>query len=127
MPVEYGRHTGNIRTNPYQGARMEMLDMVHKLNAWRCVMNRNLIVLAGAPVCAIALTLGCTSAGTSDAVEKAQIAVRANPALELVATDERQGVLTVKVKRSGQMLTVSVGDVVAGTAFSNLDAGAEGT
>lgn len=107
---------------------MEMLDMIHRLIAWRCAMSRHLIVLVGAPVClcVTALTLGCSSAGTADAVEKAQIAVRANPSLELVATDERQGVLTVRVKRSGQMLTVSAGDVVAGNAFRDLDAGSGG-
>jgi hypothetical protein len=48
--------------------------------------------------------------------------VRANPSLELVATDERQSVLTVKVKRSGRVMTVSAADVVAGTAFRDLDA-----
>src|SRR5580765_1719242 len=104
---------------------MENLDMTHRLNAWRSAMSRYLIVLAAAPICicATVLALGCTTAGTSDAVEKAQIAVRANPGLELVATDERQGVLTVRVKRSGQMLTVSASDVVAGTAFRDLDSG----
>src|SRR5947208_11515 len=103
-----------------------MFDMIHRLNAWRCAMSRHLFVLAGATVCMCVTALGCSSAGTADAVEKAQIAVRANPSFELVATDERQGVLTVRVKRSGQMLTVSVGDVVAGTAFRDLDAGAGG-
>jgi hypothetical protein len=105
---------------------MEMRDMVHRFNAWRCAMGRHLI-LPAVCVCMTALAVGCSSAKSSDAVEKAQIAVRANPALELVATDERQGVLTVKVKRSGQMLTVTATDVVAGTAFRDLDTGSGGT
>jgi hypothetical protein len=107
---------------------MEMFDMLHRLNGWRSAISRNAIVLAGALVCACAaaMAVGCSSAGNAGAVEKAQIAVRANPSLELVATDERQGVLTVKVKGSGQMLTVSVADVVAGTAFRDLDAGPGG-
>ena len=67
--------------------------------------------------------VGCSSRG-SDAVSVAQVAVRANPDLELVATDERQAVLTVRVKRTGQILTVRADDVVAGNAFRNLDTNA---
>jgi hypothetical protein len=65
-------------------------------------------------------TIGCAQR-TNNNVSVAQVAVRANPALELVATDERQAVLTVRVKRTGQILTVRADDVVAGTAFRNLD------
>jgi hypothetical protein len=64
--------------------------------------------------------VGC-GGGSGDTIEKAQIAVRANPGLELVATDERQGVLTVKVVRSGRVMTVNAGEVVAGTAFRGLE------
>jgi hypothetical protein len=70
----------------------------------------------------VAATVSC--AGGSSDIEKAQIAVRANPSLELVATDDRQGVLTVRVVRSGRMITVKAADVVAGTAFRDLDADA---
>jgi hypothetical protein len=75
-------------------------------------------------VCGYALTalVACGSGGASDTIEKAQIAVRANPSLELVATDDRQGVLTVRVVRTGAMMTVNAADVVAGTAFRGLDA-----
>jgi hypothetical protein len=65
---------------------------------------------------------GCSSRG-SDAVAVAQVAVRANPELELMATDERQAVLTVRIKKTGRVITVRADDVVAGSAFRDLDAG----
>ena len=52
--------------------------------------------------CLCVILAACNGANAN--IEKAQIAVRANPALELVATDERQGVVTVRVKSSGQTL-----------------------
>jgi hypothetical protein len=72
--------------------------------------------------CGLALltTLGC-SRGVGD-VETAQIVVLANPSLELIATDERQGVLTVRVAGTGQMMTVRAAEVVAGRAIHDLDA-----
>jgi len=77
--------------------------------------------VAGLVTCwLLGATIGCASR-TDNNVSVAQVAVRANPALELVATDERQAVLTVRVKRTGQILTVRADDVVAGTAFRNLD------
>jgi hypothetical protein len=69
----------------------------------------------------LASTIGCSADRSRDPVEIAQIAVRANPSLELIATDDRQGVLTVRVKRSGQILTVRASDVTAGTAFRDLE------
>jgi hypothetical protein len=69
----------------------------------------------------LASTIGCGADRSRDPVEIAQIAVRANPSLELIATDERQGVLTVRVKRTGQILTVHAADVTAGTAFRDLE------
>ena len=69
----------------------------------------------------LASTIGCSAERPHDPVEIAQIAVRANPSLELLATDERQGVLTVRVKRTGQILTVHAADVTAGTAFRDLE------
>src|SRR5438105_13498768 len=75
------------------------------------------LVAAPITLCLLARTLGCTTgAGGSGDVEKAQIAVRANPSLELMATDDRQGVLTVRVRRSGRVMTVSVADVISGIA-----------
>jgi hypothetical protein len=68
------------------------------------------------------LAAGCSN-HASDPMEVASVAVRANPSLELVAADEKQGVLTVRVKRTGQMLVVKAADVTAGTAFRDLDAG----
>lgn len=79
-----------------------------------------LVLLAG-------LGAACSQApaGKSD-LEVAQVAIRANPALELVATDEGQGVLTVRVRSTGQLVTVKAADVNAGTAFTAiaLDGGA---
>ncbi len=63
---------------------------------------------------------GCRSAG-NDAIATAQVAVRANPALELVATDAQQAVLTVRIRQTGRVITVKADDVVAGTAFRDLD------
>jgi hypothetical protein len=86
---------------------------------------RTTLTLAAAPIAIglLTLTLACNSGGNASAdVEKAQIAVRANPALELVATDERQSVLTVRVRQSGRVMTVSVADVIAGVAFRDMDA-----
>ena len=65
--------------------------------------------------------VGCVSGG-GDPVAVAQVAVRANPDLELLATDERQAVLTVRDKRTGRILTVRADAVVAGTAFRDLNA-----
>ena len=70
------------------------------------------------------VTIGCAAGSASGDVEKAQIAVRANPSLELVATDDRQGVLTVKVRKSGRVITVSVADVISGIAFRDLESDA---
>jgi hypothetical protein len=85
---------------------------------------RTALTLAAAPIATglLALTLACNSGANASAdVEKAQIAVRANPSLELVATDDRQGVLTVRVRRSGRVMTVSVADVISGVAFRDID------
>ncbi len=71
--------------------------------------------------------IGCNAGSAAGDVEKAQIAVRANPALELVATDERQAVLTVKVRRSGRVITVSAADVISGIAFRDLESDAPGS
>lgn len=68
----------------------------------------------------LAGAVGC-SARDTDPVAVAQVAVRANPDLELVATDAQQGVLTVRVKRTDRVITVRAADVVAGTAFRDLD------
>lgn len=68
-------------------------------------------------------TAACSSGG-DDKVSVAQVAVRANPDLELMATDAQQGVLTVRVRSTQQVLTVKVDDVIAGTAFANLQAAA---
>jgi hypothetical protein len=91
----------------------------------RSLPSRALLFLA-APICVslCVLTLGCSAGSASGDVEKAQIAVRANPGLELVATDDRQGVLTVKVRRTGRVITVSVADVISGVAFRDLDSDA---
>ena len=62
----------------------------------------------------------CAGSGGKSDLEVAQVAVRANPALELVATDAQQGVLTVRVKATGQLLTVKASEVNAGTAFTNV-------
>jgi hypothetical protein len=45
----------------------------------------------------LASTIGCSADRARDPVEIAQIAVRANPSLELIATDDRQGVLTMRL------------------------------
>lgn len=76
---------------------------------------------------ALGLTAGCSRepAGSSE-VEVAQVAVRANPALELVATDADQGVLTVRVRSTGHLLTVKAADVNAGTAFASVQMEADG-
>jgi hypothetical protein len=86
------------------------------------IVFRVLAVLS-VPSCVwlLASTIGCSADRTRDPVEIAQIAVRANPSLELIATDDRQGVLTVRVKRTGQILTVRASDVTAGTAFRDLE------
>ena len=63
---------------------------------------------------------GCASKESSP-VAVAQVAVRANPDLELLATDEQQGVLTVRLKRSNRVVTVRADAVVAGTAFRDVD------
>ena len=95
--------------------------MMQTLTALRRSADRLVPRATAIALClAAGLSFAC-SGGTGD-VEKAQIAVRANPALELVATDERQAVLTVKVKRSGRVITVTAADVIAGTAFRDLDA-----
>src|SRR5262245_28735308 len=87
--------------------------------------SRPLMVAAAPIVVSFCLfSPGCSAGNASGDVEKAQIAVRANPSLELVATDDRQGVLTVKVRRTGRVLTVSVADVVSGVAFRDLDSDA---
>jgi hypothetical protein len=94
--------------------------MMHKLMLWRpsAVPHGVGRMGAAACVCLILVTAACSGANAD--VEKAQIAVRANPDLELIATDDRQGVLTVGVKSSGQTITVEVRDVLSGTAFRNL-------
>jgi hypothetical protein len=74
-----------------------------------------------------ATSLACGGGGGKTEIEVAQVAVRANPALELVATDTQQGVLTVRVKATGQVLTVKAADVNAGTAFQDLAAEAVAT
>src|SRR5262245_42174572 len=87
--------------------------------------SRPLMVAAAPIVVSFCLfSPGCSAGNASGDVEKAQIAVRANPSLELVATDDRQGVLTVKVRRSARVLTVSVADVISGVAFRDLDSDA---
>lgn len=72
----------------------------------------------------LAVGTAACSKGGDDKVSVAQVAVRANPELELMATDAQQGVLTVRVKKTEQVLTVKVDDVIAGTAFANLQAAA---
>lgn len=72
----------------------------------------------------LAVGTAACSKGGDDKVSVAQVAVRANPDLELMATDAQQGVLTVRVKKTEQVLTVKVDDVIAGTAFANLQAAA---
>jgi hypothetical protein len=81
------------------------------------------LVVLSVPSCVwlLASTIACSADRPRDPIEIAQIAVRANPSLELLATDERQGVLTVRVKRTGQILTVHAADVTAGTAFRDLE------
>src|SRR5262245_59768706 len=87
--------------------------------------SRPLMVAAAPIVVSFCLfSPGCSAGNASGDVEKAQIAVRANPSLELVATDDRQGVLTVKVRRTGRVLTVSVADVISAVAFRELDSDA---
>jgi biotin carboxyl carrier protein len=79
------------------------------------------LLLAVLACAAMAGATGCGGPKTNDPVAVAQVAVRANPDLELMATDERQGVLTVKMKRTGRIVTVRADDVVAGTAFRDLE------
>lgn len=71
-------------------------------------------------VAMLALALSACGGGGKSEIEVAQVAVRANPALELVATDSQQGVLTVRVKATGQVVTVKASDVNAGTAFTSI-------
>jgi hypothetical protein len=85
------------------------------------IASRAAHLAAGAALVACSLSMiGCSSKA-GDAVAVAQVAVRANPELELVATDDRQAVLTVRVRRTGRILTVRADDVVAGSAFRDLD------
>ena len=100
--------------------------MMQRLTAWRRSADRLLTRAAGIALCSAAIGVTSACGGSTTDVEKAQIAVRANPALELVATDERQAVLTVKVKRSGRTLTVTAADVIGGVAFRDLDAESPG-
>jgi hypothetical protein len=116
-------HTLDLQPDLYE---LERIDMIRRLIGRGRSTARLVIARAALPLGLCLLTLACSAGKTSDAVEKAQIAVRANPALELVATDERQGVLTVRVKQNGQVITVSVNDVIAGTAFANLDVSSGG-
>src|SRR5262245_43013869 len=96
--------------------------MMQTFTAWRRSADQLLSRATWIALCLAAIGLSFACGGGTGDVEKAQIAVRANPALELVATDERQAVLTVKVKRSGRVITVTAADVIAGTAFRDLDA-----
>jgi len=100
--------------------------MTNSLVKLRHVLVSRALVVAAAPIVVsfCLFSLGCSAGNASGDVEKAQIAVRANPSLELVATDDRQGVLTVKVRRTGRVLTVKVADVVSGVAFRDLDSDA---
>ena len=85
------------------------------------VTEAHLAAIALVSCCLLGSMAGCVSRG-SDPVAVAQVAVRANPDLELLATDERQAVLTVRDKRTGRILTVGAEAVVAGTAFRDLNA-----
>lgn len=82
--------------------------------------KRNRLLLAVVSCAWLTSAAGC-AARNSDPVSVAQVAVRANPDLELVATDTQQGVLTVRIKRTARVVTVRADDVVAGTAFRDLD------
>jgi hypothetical protein len=94
-----------------------MFDRYLARQASRATFTISILAVGGA-----LLAAGCSSRA-SDPMEVASVAVRANPSLELVAADEKQGVLTVRVKRTGQVLVVKASDVTAGTAFRDLDSG----
>jgi hypothetical protein len=94
--------------------------LASRVSIWSSTRPRLAAVVALASGSLLLGSVGCVSRG-SDAVSVAQVAVRANPDLELLATDERQAVLTVRVKRTGKVLTVRADDVVAGSAFRDLD------
>jgi hypothetical protein len=98
--------------------------LASKVSIWLCAA-RHLATVVAVASCALVLGVsgGCVSRG-GDAVSVAQVAVRANPDLELLATDERQAVLTVRVRRTGRVMTVRADDVVAGSAFRDLNASA---
>ncbi|MEZ5512299.1 MAG: hypothetical protein R3F58_00315 [Steroidobacteraceae bacterium] len=72
-----------------------------------------------AAVCSVLLLAcgvnACTSRG-ADEVEWARAALARNPAIEIIAVDEKTGVFTVKDVASGAISTLSTKDIVAAPA-----------
>ena len=59
------------------------------------------------------VTSGCTSRG-ADEMDWARAALARNPALEIIAVDEKAGVFTVKLVASGEVKTLALAALVAG-------------
>jgi hypothetical protein len=70
-----------------------------------------LILLVATGICSPA----CSGSGTGDrGLETLTIAVKNNPDLELIATDERARILTVRIKSADRVITVSPANLVDG-------------
>ena len=79
--------------------------------AWR------LLSAAAIGLISVSVLAGCGAKGDKGSLEAAKAAIAADPDLEIVATDEANGVITVRIKSSGQITVVKASDLKPGVAL----------
>ena len=63
---------------------------------------------------AILVIGACAASGDKGSLEAARTAIASDPDLEIVATDDRAGIITVRVKSTGQLAVVNASDIKEG-------------
>ena len=79
--------------------------------AWR------LLSAAAIGLISVSALAGCGAKGDKGNLEAVKAAIAADPDLEIVATDEANGVITVRIKSSGQITVVRASDLKPGVAL----------
>jgi hypothetical protein len=79
--------------------------------AWR------LLCAAAIGLISVTLLAGCGAKGDKGNLEAAKAAIAADPDLEIMATDEANGVITVRIKSTGQLTVVKAADLKPGVAL----------
>ena len=85
--------------------------------------RRARVFLCGAMSLLGVISLAACTARGDKRLEAAKTLISADPNLEIVATDERAGVITVRVKSTGQITVLKAEDVQAGKLLKQAGAG----